>query len=248
MWRPAGRHRQKALRYLGRGTHYSVLRAVVFHDPMGRSLPEGQFTDFAVIWDEDHDVRVTEPIEKIYREGLLPSFVMFGERKGLFTAILSNQLQIPFNPVFLKEVDELKLSNHSTNCLKNENIFYMGDLVQKTEGEILRIPNAGRKVLDDLKDVLARNSLRLGMSVPGWPPKNIDPVAQVTSRTTFLENKVNAICQSLDDPLTRKVVTLGSAGNPIISDDYEKVSLYLTNLDMLWQLGTGQDHDKRPTR
>jgi hypothetical protein len=57
--------------YLGRGTHHSVLRALVFHDPMGKPLPEGQFADFAVIWDEDHDTRVMEPIEEIYRRGLV---------------------------------------------------------------------------------------------------------------------------------------------------------------------------------
>jgi hypothetical protein len=72
--------------YLGRGTHYSVLRAVVFHAPNGAHLPEGQFADFAVIWDEDHDVRVIRPIEEIYRRGLLSSFLMFGEQRGLFTA------------------------------------------------------------------------------------------------------------------------------------------------------------------
>ena len=75
--------------YLGRGTHYSVLRAVVFHDALGNPLPESKYLDFAVIWDEDHDDRVIGPIEKLYRLGLLPSFVMFGERKGCFTAILS---------------------------------------------------------------------------------------------------------------------------------------------------------------
>jgi hypothetical protein len=57
--------------YLGRGTHYSVLRAIVFHDPSGRVLPQGQFADFAVIWDEDHDTRVMKPIEEIYRRATI---------------------------------------------------------------------------------------------------------------------------------------------------------------------------------
>src|SRR5262245_36988079 len=64
--------------YLGRGTHCSILRAVVFHDEHETPLPSGEFTDFAVIWDEDHDVRVIESIEKIYRLGLLPCFLMLG--------------------------------------------------------------------------------------------------------------------------------------------------------------------------
>jgi hypothetical protein len=81
--------------YLGRGTHYSILRAVVFNDASGSYLPRAQFADFAVIWDEDHDERVIEPIEKIYRYGLLPHFLMFGERKGIFSAVLANQGQEP---------------------------------------------------------------------------------------------------------------------------------------------------------
>lgn len=78
--------------YLGRGTHYSVLRAVVFHDEAGGHLSQAQFCDFAVIWDEDHDERVIEPIEIIYRSGLLSSFLFFGERKGGFTALFSEKV------------------------------------------------------------------------------------------------------------------------------------------------------------
>ena len=75
---------------LGRGTHYSILRAVVFHDSLGKPLPDARFADFAVIWDEDHDDRIIEAIEKIYFGGLLPHFLMFGERKGGFTAIAAD--------------------------------------------------------------------------------------------------------------------------------------------------------------
>jgi len=78
-------------RYLGQGTHHSVLRAIVFHDQNGKPLSEGQFADFAVLWDEDRDERVIEPIEEIYRRGLLPSFLMFGESEAVFTAILSDK-------------------------------------------------------------------------------------------------------------------------------------------------------------
>jgi len=78
---------------LGRGTHYSVLRAITFHDAAGRVLPEGKLCDFALIWDEDHDERIIEPIETIYRSGLLASFLFFGERKGSFTAILAEEVR-----------------------------------------------------------------------------------------------------------------------------------------------------------
>jgi hypothetical protein len=233
--------------HLGRGTHYSVLRAVVFHGPMGEPLPEGQFADFAVIWDEDHDTRVFEPIEEVYRRGLLSSFLMFGERKGFFTAVLPirnillqperaaflgaqiNEIcqslddpwvsevtaigkkrnpiisddddkvtlylknlemlwqlgtvarvdcPLPFNPDFLKRANSLDLSVRTANCLANGNIVYIGDLVQMTEAEILRMPNTGRKSLNEIKEQLAQMELHLGMEVPGWSPKNIEYLAK----------------------------------------------------------------------
>jgi DNA-directed RNA polymerase subunit alpha len=86
--------------------------------------------------------------------------------------------EIPFNPAFLKKVDELELSVRSANCLKNDNIVYIGDLVQKTEAEMLRTPNFGRKSLNEIKEVLAQMGLHLGMEVPGWPPDNIDELAK----------------------------------------------------------------------
>jgi DNA-directed RNA polymerase subunit alpha len=85
---------------------------------------------------------------------------------------------LAFNPAFLKKVDELELSVRSANCLKNDNIVYIGDLVQKTEGEMLRTPNFGRKSLNEIKEVLAQMGLHLGMEVPGWPPENIDELAK----------------------------------------------------------------------
>ncbi|MFL6734481.1 MAG: DNA-directed RNA polymerase subunit alpha [Sphingomicrobium sp.] len=86
----------------------------------------------------------------------------------------TNQL----NRYLLKKVDELELSVRSANCLKNDNIIYIGDLVQKTEAEMLRTPNFGRKSLNEIKEVLASMGLRLGMDIPGWPPENIEEMAK----------------------------------------------------------------------
>jgi DNA-directed RNA polymerase subunit alpha len=86
--------------------------------------------------------------------------------------------ELAFNPVLLKKVDELELSVRSANCLKNDNIVYIGDLVQKTEAEMLRTPNFGRKSLNEIKAVLAEMGLHLGMEVPGWPPENIEDLAK----------------------------------------------------------------------
>ena len=86
--------------------------------------------------------------------------------------------ELAFNPALLKKVDELELSVRSANCLKNDNIVYIGDLIQKTEAEMLRTPNFGRKSLNQIKEVLAAMGLHLGMEVPDWPPENIEDLAK----------------------------------------------------------------------
>ena len=85
---------------------------------------------------------------------------------------------LPFNKNLLRKVDELELSVRSANCLKNDNIIYIGDLVQKSEGEMLRTPNFGRKSLNEIKEVLGHMGLHLGMDIPNWPPENIEDLAK----------------------------------------------------------------------
>ncbi|MFN3688901.1 DNA-directed RNA polymerase subunit alpha [Salinarimonas sp.] len=106
----------------------------------------------------------------------LAIFVNFEEPRKEEAATASPQL--PFPPALLKKVDELELSVRSANCLKNDNIVYIGDLIQKTEAEMLRTPNFGRKSLNEIKEVLAGMGLHLGMEVPGWPPENIEDLAK----------------------------------------------------------------------
>ena len=84
----------------------------------------------------------------------------------------------PFNKNLLRKVDELELSVRSANCLKNDNIVYIGDLVQKSEAEMLRTPNFGRKSLNEIKEVLSTMGLHLGMEIPNWPPENIEDLAK----------------------------------------------------------------------
>ncbi len=86
--------------------------------------------------------------------------------------------ELAFNPALLKKVDELELSVRSANCLKNDNIVYIGDLIQKTEAEMLRTPNFGRKSLNEIKEVLASMGLHLGMEIPSRPPENIEDLAK----------------------------------------------------------------------
>ena len=87
-------------------------------------------------------------------------------------------VELEFNPNLLRKVDELELSVRSANCLKNDNIIYIGDLVQHSEAEMLRTPNFGRKSLNEIKDVLAGMGLYLGMELTEWPPENIEDLAK----------------------------------------------------------------------
>lgn len=140
--------------HLGRGIHYSVLRALSWHPPFSILPARPSHYDFAIIWDEDHDERVINCVEEIYMNGLLSKFIMFGERKGFFTAIVSPHCYAAENDSELKE--------------------------------------------------------------------NIEWIAQRAPA---------------GDVWTGEIVTLDSNANTIISDVKDKVTLYLKNIEMLWQLG-----------
>jgi DNA-directed RNA polymerase subunit alpha len=112
----------------------------------------------------------------------LSLFVNFDEPKEVEKVPQITEPQ--FNKNLLKKVDELELSVRSMNCLKNDNIIYIGDLVQKTEPEMLRTPNFGRKSLNEIKEVLNSMSLYLGMEIPNWPPDNISELSKKLEDTT----------------------------------------------------------------
>jgi len=106
----------------------------------------------------------------------LRTFINFDEPQDEVKADEVDELE--FNPLLLKKVDELELSVRSANCLKNDNIVYIGDLIQKTEAEMLRTPNFGRKSLNEIKEVLTGMQLHLGMDIVDWPPDNIEDLAK----------------------------------------------------------------------
>ncbi len=106
----------------------------------------------------------------------LQVFVNFDEPEVAGRAEEEDDLE--FNPLLLKKVDELELSVRSANCLKNDNIVYIGDLIQKTEAEMLRTPNFGRKSLNEIKELLSTMGLHLGMDIIDWPPDNIEDLAK----------------------------------------------------------------------
>jgi len=142
---------------------------------------EGQILDYDKLTmdiETDGSVRPEDTIALAARivQDQLSVFVNFEEPKKEQTFEL--QPELVFNAALLKKVDELELSVRSANCLKNDNIVYIGDLIQKTESEMLRTPNFGRKSLNEIKEVLASMGLHLGMDVPDWPPENIEELAK----------------------------------------------------------------------
>jgi DNA-directed RNA polymerase, alpha subunit/40 kD subunit len=106
----------------------------------------------------------------------LNNFINFEEPEEEETPEVLEDL--PFNKNLLRKVDELELSVRSANCLKNDNIVYIGDLVQRSEPEMLRTPNFGRKSLNEIREVLKIMGLELGMDVENWPPENIEELVK----------------------------------------------------------------------
>ncbi len=142
---------------------------------------EGQILDYdklTVDIETDGSVTPDDAVALAARilQDQLAIFVNFEEPSK--ELVEEDQPELEFSAALLKKVDELELSVRSANCLKNDNIVYIGDLIQKTEAEMLRTPNFGRKSLNEIKEVLAGMGLHLGMEVPNWPPENIEELAK----------------------------------------------------------------------
>jgi DNA-directed RNA polymerase subunit alpha len=108
---------------------------------------------------------------------LVEQLAVFAQLEGVDIFADSTQAQSrsqQFDPILLRPVDELELTVRSANCLKAENIYYIGDLIQRTENELLKTPNLGRKSLNEIKEVLASRGLTLGMKLENWPPAGLD--------------------------------------------------------------------------
>lgn len=144
----------------------------------------GQVTDYDKLTLEVETNGVVSPEDavafaaRILQDQFAP-FINFEEVEEEST---SKEDELDFNPNLLMKVDELELSVRSANCLKNDNIVYIGDLVQKTESEMLKTPNFGRKSLNEIKDVLSQMDLKLGMDLDNWPPENIEELAKKHER------------------------------------------------------------------
>ena len=157
---------------------YSPVKRVAYRVEPTR---QGQSLDYDRLVLEIETNGAVTPVDSVaYAARILQDqlqlFITFDEPKKKVSE--ESKPELPFNPALLKKVDELELSVRSANCLKNDNIVYIGDLIQKTEGEMLRTPNFGRKSLNEIKEVLTGMGLHLGMDVPNWPPENIEDLAK----------------------------------------------------------------------
>ena len=159
---------------------YSPVRRVSYSVENTRS---GQVLDYdKLIMDIETDGSVTPEdalaLSSRILQDQLGTFVNFEDPKDVVEEKLSIVEEIGFSATLLKKVDELELSVRSSNCLKNDNIVYIGDLIQKSESKMLLTPNFGRKSLNEIKDILSEMGLHFGMSVPTWPPENIEELAK----------------------------------------------------------------------
>ncbi|HET7817583.1 MAG TPA: DNA-directed RNA polymerase subunit alpha [Sphingomicrobium sp.] len=169
---------------------YSPVRQVAYKVENTRVGQELDYDKLTLTVETDGTVAPEDALAYAARilQDQLQLFVHFDEGQVRAAAPVTAGIAIPtaevpadtnqLNRYLLKKVDELELSVRSANCLKNDNIIYIGDLVQKTEAEMLRTPNFGRKSLNEIKEVLASMGLRLGMDIPGWPPENIEEMAK----------------------------------------------------------------------
>lgn len=157
---------------------YSPVKKVSFNVESARVE---QRTDLDKLILEIETNGVIEPAEAVRYAArvLIEQLASFADLQGVspLSDVSSMKLVSPqssIDPILLRPVDELELTVRSANCLKAENIYYIGDLIQRTETELLKTPNLGRKSLNEIKDVLAARGLTLGMKLENWPPAGLD--------------------------------------------------------------------------
>lgn len=164
---------------------FSPVKKVAYSIDNSRSGNELDYDKLEMTVETNGTVKAEDAIAFAARifQDQLSMFINFDDPKTVEVEVKSKEPE--FNRNLLKRVEELELSVRSMNCLKNDNIIYIGDLVQKTEPEMLRTPNFGRKSLNEIKEVLSTMSLFLGMEIPNWPPDNIAELSKKLEENNF---------------------------------------------------------------
>lgn len=164
----------KALGFIMIDASFSPINKVSYHVESARVE---QRTDLDKLIMDVETNGVIEP-EQAIRDAariLIGQLSIFADLEGTPTEVEIKQAP-QVDPILLRPVDDLELTVRSANCLKAENIYYIGDLIQRTENELLKAPNLGRKSLNEIKDVLASKGLTLGMKLENWPPVGLEKV------------------------------------------------------------------------
>jgi len=151
---------------------FSPICKVAYHVESARVEQRTDLDKLIIELETDGSVDPEESVRHAARilHDHLAVFVDLEEAVG---QVPEKEQQPEFDPVLMRLVDDLELTVRSANCLKAENIFYIGDLIQRTEVELLKTPNLGKKSLTEIKDVLASKGLSLGMRLENWPPDNL---------------------------------------------------------------------------
>ena len=174
------RHADEATKSIGRivlDASFSPVKRVSYSVENAR-VEQRTDLDRLVVEIETNGAITAEDAVRSSAKILVEQLAVFAQLEGAelpdFDASPTRSGGTPVDPILLRPVDELELTVRSANCLKAENIFYIGDLIQRTENELLKTPNLGRKSLNEIKEVLASRGLTLGMKLEGWPPSGLE--------------------------------------------------------------------------
>jgi DNA-directed RNA polymerase subunit alpha len=170
--RPAAKEEGKVIGQILLDASFSPVRRVSYHVESARVEQRTDLDKLIIDLETNGAVDPEESIRNAARI-LMDQLSVFADLETT-TAAPVEQKQLPVAPELLRPVDDLELTVRSANCLKAENIYYIGDLIQRTETELLKTPNLGRKSLNEIKEVLAARGLTLGMKLENWPPVGLE--------------------------------------------------------------------------
>lgn len=170
--RPAAKEEGKAIGRILLDSSFSPVRRVSYQVESARVEQRTDLDKLIIDLETNGAVDPEESIRYAARI-LMDQLSVFADLENTAVAAIE-QKQIPVAPELLRPVDDLELTVRSANCLKAENIYYIGDLIQRTETELLKTPNLGRKSLNEIKEVLASRGLTLGMKLENWPPAGLE--------------------------------------------------------------------------